>query len=204
MSCIVFDLGGVLCQINRDWQSAMRSAKLHPINEEAWPLSSCPGFDGYQRGTIGENSYLEDLVSFLNLENLDQAIQVHGAILNGEYPGTIDLVNDLKRAGHSVGVLSNTNDLHWKILTDPARYPAIAGAEFKVASQIVKCEKPEAMIYREFESLSGFAPGSLVFFDDHPANVEGAIACGWQAFLIDPYGDTVGQVRQHLNGLGIR
>lgn len=204
MNCIVFDLGGVLCQINRDWQSAMKSAGLAPINSEVWPLSTCPGFDGYQRGTLGEHSYLQDLVSFLNLEGLDQAVRVHQAILNGQYPGASELINGLKSAGHSVGVLSNTNDLHWRVLTDPEKYPAIASADFKIASQVVKCEKPEPMIYREFESSSGFNPDSLVFFDDHQANVDGAVACGWKAFLIDPYGDTVSQMRKHLGELGIR
>ena len=38
--------------------------------------------------------------------------------------------------------------------------------------------KPAAEIYRYVERETGLRPEEIVFFDDSPANVEGARACG--------------------------
>jgi putative hydrolase of the HAD superfamily len=45
------------------------------------------------------------------------------------------------------------------------------------------CSKPAAAFYRSIEGRTGFLPSELFLIDDRPANVEGAIACGWSAAL---------------------
>jgi putative hydrolase of the HAD superfamily len=45
------------------------------------------------------------------------------------------------------------------------------------------CSKPAAAFYRSIEARTGFRPSELFLIDDRPANVEGAIACGWSAAL---------------------
>jgi putative hydrolase of the HAD superfamily len=45
------------------------------------------------------------------------------------------------------------------------------------------CSKPEAQFYKCIEAQTGFAPKDMFFIDDKKENVEGALACGWNAAL---------------------
>ncbi|HAP42303.1 MAG TPA: hypothetical protein DCQ94_21510 [Nitrospira sp.] len=203
MACIVFDLGGVVCQINRDWGSAMRQAGFDAGALQDVPLDHCPNFDAYQRGIVPVDDYLPALRAFLAVRTDDQAIAVHQAILVGQFEGMSSLVGRIRRAGHGIGVLSNTNALHWQVLVDPAHYPVIAGADYLIASHLVKAEKPEAEIYLAFEAESGYRAEDMIFLDDHRPNVEGAKNCGWQAFEILPSSPPTEQVERYLMQVGI-
>jgi FMN phosphatase YigB (HAD superfamily) len=50
---------------------------------------------------------------------------------------------------------------------------------------------------------TGFSGSELVFFDDTPVNVSAAIELGWQAFVIDPFGDPVQQMRELLSNSAV-
>lgn len=199
---VAFDLGGVLCRINRTWGNACRQAGISALIDDL-PLAACPGFEAYQRGDATIAEYLPMLQAFLGGVSRDEAIAVHQAILVGPYEGTLQLVESIREAGIQVGVLSNTNALHWDVLINPAVFPAIAAAGIKCASHLVGLEKPDAAIYEFFCREAGCSPEQILFFDDHDENVSGAIACSWQACLVDPFGDPAKQIRGILARLGI-
>jgi putative hydrolase of the HAD superfamily len=64
------------------------------------------------------------------------------------------------------------NDLRLRAHFDGIHYSADLG-----------CSKPAPAFYRKVEQRTGFQPSELILIDDRPANVEGAIACGWRAAL---------------------
>lgn len=196
----VFDLGGVLVRICRTWGQAMATAgfQAKPEHENLW-FDECPPFKQFQAGLISETEYEAGLAEFLGLGNdPEQGRRVHNGILREEYPGALELVQELPDRGWQTGFLSNTNAIHWEVLTDPAHFPAVAALQHQVGSQQVGLEKPDPAFYRYFENLVQIQPREIIFFDDLPANVEAARSCGWQAHLVDHDGDTVAQMRTLL------
>lgn len=56
-------------------------------------------------------------------------------------------------------------------------------------SAVVGCCKPDPRIYAAAERSVGVEPACVLFVDDLPANVEGALHCGWQALWLNRAGD---------------
>ncbi len=83
---------------------------------------------------------------------------------------------------HPLLLLSNTNDLH-------ARQYLAQFDEFlrpfdhRILSHEVGVRKPAAGIFAHARRLAACAPEEIVFIDDMPANVAGAVACGWQGLV---------------------
>lgn len=200
---ICFDLGGVLARIRRDWQSCSGAVKIETrLNaEERYELSDFPLFDAFQLGAVGEKEYLNDLSVYLGVAR-EEAHRIHNAILDRPYEGTESLVRDLIEAGYATACLSNTNSLHWEIL-DSAAFPAIKNLRYKMVSHTIKLLKPEAAAFRRFEMETGRAPEHVMYFDDHPGNVQAAQKLGWNAVAIDHEGDPAAQMRAALEGVGV-
>jgi HAD superfamily hydrolase (TIGR01509 family) len=47
----------------------------------------------------------------------------------------------------------------------------------------LKLAKPHVEIYHKVQSLMGVEAKQIIFFDDKPDNVEGAISAGWNAYV---------------------
>ena len=71
----------------------------------------------------------------------------------------------------------------------------------KLISCEVKVVKPCHRIYQLFMEKFSLVPDECLFIDDSPANVAGAVACGWQGIVF--HGD-VAELEQKLRQLGIR
>lgn len=195
---VCFDLGGVLAQIRRTWQACAEAAgvttRLRP--DELYEMMDFPLFDIYQMGRVGNAEYLNELGTYLGA-SADDARKVHDQILIGPYPGTHELVQEIKAAGHSTACLSNTNAIHWETLNSDA-FPAIRDLDYKVVSHTVNLVKPEPALFRMFDADTEMSPQFVVFFDDHEGNVLAAKEHGWQAALVDHQGNPAEQMRQAL------
>ena len=75
--------------------------------------------------------------------------------------------------------------------------------EHRHASHLFGLAKPDEKAFAAFERRVGAAGDQILFFEDTPANVEGAKAFGWNAELIDHTGDTAEQMRKHLENYDI-
>lgn len=80
---------------------------------------------------------------------------------------------------YRVGVLSNTNSIHFAHLRQ--QVPLLRRFEFYSLSYEVGAAKPEPDVYEDVERKAGCAPGRILYFDDVPEFVEVARARGWQA-----------------------
>lgn len=197
MKAVCFDVGGVLARINYTWERAMQTAGL-PFSEAASRgIQEYELFDAYQAGRVREEEYLRGLSTYLDVAT-EQARSAHNAILLQEMPGVLELVLELNARGVITGILSNTNAPHFEEMLHSGRFPAIASTKVKLASHSMRLDKPNAEAYRAWEREAGVSGADILFFDDSPANIEGAKQCGWGARLIDPHGDTALQMRQAL------
>lgn len=97
-------------------------------------------------------------------------------------PESHALLVDLRAAGVPLALLSNAP----VALAEVARASDWAPLfDHLVFSGEVGVAKPDAEIYHVVRDLVGRPPAELVFFDDRPPNVDGALAVGWQAHVWD-------------------
>lgn len=102
----------------------------------------------------------------------------------------------LKAAGHRLGILSNTCDMHTEFFTD-GRYSGIpTDFDVVVLSYKLKLMKPDAAIYLEAAKMAGVAPKEVFYTDDIQANVDGALAAGFDAVLFTTAADYVRELRR--------
>ena len=122
------------------------------------------------------------------LDELDCKVDEENLIKMGELdlnswrrinPGTVELMEEIKRAGYQLGILSNM----------PFDFLEHARRTFTVFNLphagLFSCElgliKPEKAIYLKLLSSMGCRAEELVFFDDVPENVEKALELGIMA-----------------------
>ena len=102
-------------------------------------------------------------------------------------PTIAALVAALEGAGHRLGVLSNTCEAHWNLVSQ-GQYGILPGAfEQCVLSYEVGAIKPDERIFRVAAERAGFAPAEIFYTDDTPGHVEAAKALGFDAVV---YTDT--------------
>ena len=156
----------------------------------------------YDRGTQTAKEYYNIILSRLNVsmddESIDEMIDVDLKSWKNVNPGTVSLMEDVKKAGYILGILSNM----------PHDFLAWARKNIYVFSlpqiNLFSCEvnliKPEKAIFQKLISMSGAEPEELVFFDDNPENVSSAVSLGIKAFLWkDPE-----NARRELSLLGVK
>jgi len=199
---VCFDIGGVLVHVANSWDAALEAAGLPVDASCAIPLETLPAFELYQAGQLDIEAYLDEVAAFLDIDST-AAAKVHESILLRPTDGTLEIVEELNRRGYITGCLSNTNTLHWGVLTNPLLYPNVAALQVKGASQLIGFNKPAEESYLAFESMASVAAGQILFFDDNGANVEAARRFGWAAVQIDPTKDQASQIRSGLAGRAV-
>jgi putative hydrolase of the HAD superfamily len=201
---ICFDIGGVLVRISQTWQEAAKYAGVNVTLADTPPLflADADPMNRHQAGRIDYATYLDEMARLMGCLS-EHAEKAHLSILQHEYVGIPEFVAEVRENGFRTACLSNTNAPHWEDLMNAAKFPTVANLEFRCASHLFQLGKPDPAIYRRFEAETGFRPDQIIFFDDNRQNVDAANQVGWLSFRIDPYGDTVAQMREALKDLEI-
>jgi putative hydrolase of the HAD superfamily len=93
----------------------------------------------------------------------------------------VPIVAHLRAAGHRLGLLSNTNEVHWNYMND-GRYTIFRRCfECHVLSFQIGAMKPDAEIFQAAIRMAGVPPSEIFFVDDRQENVEGARQVGIDA-----------------------
>lgn len=208
--CVVFDLGGVLVRLAGSWERACEAAGL-PVHAVATTVEARearhPLVVAHEEGRMDHRTFLEGVVASIGqVYTIDEVDAIHRAWVLDPYPGVEALLHALRAAGVTTGVLSNTNDVHWReqFHGDRGQPPRLrAPVDHPHGSHLLGVRKPARAIYDRFAQAVRIEPAALLFFDDLPDNVAGARAAGWRAERIDPTGDTVAQMRTHLAAAGV-
>ena len=181
LRAVIFDFGGVISMpqnraMLQEWAREHAGLSEEQIREGY--AASRPGFDGgdysgvemYRRilTALGK-PYTEAL-----LEELERRDMESWSVPN---PETLAWAKVLKAEGLKVGILTNMplSFLPW---FDRAASEFRALADAEVISAAVRLVKPQPEIYRLMLSRLDVRPDEAIFFDDMPANVEGARAVG--------------------------
>jgi len=198
-SLICFDLGGILVKMAKSWNECLTWAGLggfcRPDLEV--PVHTFEPYNSHEVGAMSDGEYLDRLAEHLGLPSAEAALQAHLGFLHDPYPGTLELVHDIHRAGLRTACLSNTEEWHWRKMTSDL-YPAVQALQIQTASHLLKARKPDPAIFLAVSELAGVPADRVVYFDDVQSNVDGARAAGWDAYLVDRFGDPAAQIRAIL------
>ena len=104
------------------------------------------------------------------------------------FPETVPTMEALRERGIKLGIVTD----NWPSID--RRYKELGLRNYFdafVISAIVGCTKPCSLMYWTAVDQIGIRPDSLLFVDDNPRNVEGAIREGMQGVVINRYGQTI-------------
>lgn len=185
---IVFDFGGVVFR----WHPASFLARVWPHRIETLEQGAAAAASFFQhyggdwglfdQGLIGADEVVRRIAARTGWPRGEVEAVVRAVpdeLL--PIPATVVLIRELRAAGHSLHFLSNMPEPYADHLS--AAYPLGEWFDSGLFSGRVKQSKPGAEIFAQAERLFGAAPQELLFIDDHPANVEAALARDWQSFL---------------------
>ncbi len=196
---ICFDLGGVLVRICRSWQEGCESANVsvRPFTEtEDIRTQRSALIARHQIGKLPPEEYFSSLSTLHgSVWSPEEIHRIHDAWVLGPYPGTAELVEEIRKAGHRTACLSNTNESHWPGLLED---DAISRLDLTHASHLMGLHKPDPQIWPAFEELADCKSTDIVFFDDLLENIQSAEAAGWDAVRIDHERSTVPQIQEAL------
>lgn len=199
---LIFDFGNVLAHFDYR-KAAGRLGESLGLSGEAFlervrPLGFSALVQEYESGRIAAEAFSKGVADLAGLAiTHDEFAAAWSDIFTLNEP-VAGLIAGLKRAGYTLVLGSNTNDLH---ASHFRRQFAGALAHFDrlVLSYEVGHIKPSSSFYLACAEAAGAAPGDCVFIDDLPENVEGARHAGLLALL---YRDPA-SLREGLRSLGV-
>lgn len=178
---LLFDLGGVLMRIDfgrvfAHWQeiSALSLPELHAAFEFD------EQYDRHERGEISGAEYFAHVRDRLQLQDDLAHIEAGwNAIFVGTFHETAAMVRSAS-AHLPCAVFSNTNATH-EAVWSRAYADVLAPFQRIFVSSSMGMRKPERAAFEHVAGELGVPIGSILFFDDLGANVDGARAAGMQA-----------------------
>ena len=183
---IIFDLGNVLVDVqpSRGIGTLLSEAPLEQFLQD-------PLIDQYNRGQLTPRAFHEQLCHAYHLEIEYDPFAQRWCDIFAPIPGMTDLLKTLRKK-LPVGLLSNTDPLHWqRIIHD---YAYVAALEHPTLSFQEGLTKPTAEIYRIAARRVHTPPKQCLFIDDLQTNVDAARNIGMDAILChSPH-----QIRQEL------
>lgn len=201
---LLFDLGGVIMDIKRT-DAVKAFETLGMKDADAF-------FDAYhQSGTFGlleagqitaeefRQSVRPQFRPGVTDADIDRALC---RFLIGIPAERLHRLEALRRAGHKVYMLSNTNPIMWEAFIVPEFGKEGKGLRDYFDGVVTSFEagicKPDERIYRYAGRLLDIRPEDTVFYDDGSTNVAAARACGYQAELVTAANDMLTLTARYL------
>ena len=77
------------------------------------------------------------------------------------------------------------------------KVPCLLAFKVQMASHLLKCVKPEPLIYQRALEQLKTTPDKVLFFDDKAENIEAALAANWNARLFTNYRQFASDLEQY-------
>ncbi|MDE6628373.1 MAG: HAD family phosphatase, partial [Muribaculaceae bacterium] len=173
---ILFDLGGVIVDIRRqDCVEAFRRLGFDNIDSYLGEYGQQGPFLALEEGKITPAQLHENLRPCMppgvTDAQIDDAFQ---AFITGIPLQRLQALRELRRKGHRLYVISNTNVIMWDgIISRCFRQEGLEAADYFdgiVTSFEAKCCKPDPRIFQLVLDRFGLDPREVTFFDDSADN----------------------------------
>jgi len=200
IKAVIFDCGQVLLKYSEDLMIQDIAREFGVASDDIGPLILGECVHPLQRGKISERRFWQDIANRLGEDLPDcyetlweREFRAQATIREPTYA----LVDQLKSKGYKVGMLSNTEISHSRVIRD--NFP-----EHKFDAYILSnehgCRKPEPEIYLLTSRELGVEPQEAVFIDDRIKLVEGAQNVGMKGVHYIYHEQLV----QDLKALGVK
>ncbi len=188
---IIFDLGGVLLNINyKVTIEAFKNLGITNFEELFSQASQNQIFDGLDTGRLSPAEFRDRLRKVSGLDLSDEQINTAWNALILDFPAQrITLLEDTAQH-YRTFLLSNTNAIHYPaytaILKKEHGYESLAGLfERHYLSHEIGMRKPDVEIYQFVLQENDLKGDETLFIDDTLKHVEGARKAGLQAYWLD-------------------
>ncbi len=187
---IVFDLGGVLLNINPE--NSVNQFKAIGLNDPEriqHEYRENGLFDRLEKGLLSPQAFRDEIRQYIDVKVSDQQIDYAWNAMLLDFPyERLALLQELKKT-HKVYLLSNTNRIHWECYTRQIRETHgvdLADCfEKDYYSHDMGLRKPDTSIYQELLIAEKLKAEETLFIDDMYPNVEAAKAVGMIAHHLD-------------------
>jgi putative hydrolase of the HAD superfamily len=197
MKALVLDFGGVISRTMFETHDLSEAALGLPCGTLTWrgpfDVASDRLWQDMQAGRITERDYwlsrAQEVGRLLEEEWRDMQTLVkraRGADVDKIIrPEALEAIHAAKAMGLRLAILSNELDLFYGA-DFRNRLPLLGLFDVIVDATYTKILKPDARAYQQcMDELKVSNPADIVFIDDQPKNVQGALAVGWQAIELD-------------------
>ncbi len=180
LNAVIFDLGRVLVEVDLErglWADLMRVAGGH-----AGHIGSLRDNDlliGFHVGRIPPLAFFAEFCARTGRKMPYDEFASRWCDCFAPMPGMAELVEELLFRGMTLGILSDTDPLHFPFCC--GTFPYVGRIPNRVASYEVGATKPSRAMFEAAVRAVGVPAERCLFVDDLQGNVDGAIAFGMQA-----------------------
>ncbi len=181
---LYFDMGNVLLMFSHERMAAQMAAVagIPPARAGEILFGGDLGIR-HETGTITNEQFYDEFCRAAGKTGVDRAaLDLAACDIFWLHVPLVAIAGRLNAAGYRLGILSNTNDAHWRYAAERFSYLSTM-FHVRAMSYDLHAMKPDPRIYLEAARLAGAPPSEIFYTDDRPENVEGAIAAGFDAVL---------------------
>lgn len=182
INTLIFDIGGVLVQlgdfpVKSAWQTASDNTVTDHKDLTKWLRSDLA--QAFEQGKISPQEFAKSFIADNQLSvSVDDFLEHFTQWPESIFPDAHDTLDALK-GRYTLGVFSNTNELHWDRLLN--QFELGGRFDHYFASHLLGFAKPAISSFEMLADKMAVAPGNILFFDDSPINVEAARKANWNA-----------------------
>ena len=194
---LIFDLGGVVIDLFVDRTFAALVSLGVPVAmlAERDCLMNTVMMQ-YDRGDITDSEMFGYIKSFIPAgivewfgEALEDEMRRAWNLMLGDIPAAkLQHLQELRKAGYRVVMLSNTNSGHWprieQLFVEACGKRPSECFDALYLSYLMRCRKPESRIFHSLLESEGVQAGDCLFFDDSAENCAAARSLGIDAVLV--------------------
>lgn len=193
IECVLFDLGGVLIELNGPPVSPANTDLSEADIWHRWLKSKA--VRRFESGKCTQDEFAAQLIEEFELSiSKQQLLSEFHAWPLGFFPEAEGIIAGLQNRVQ-IGCLSNTNDLHWE------RFQAESSIYDQLDHQFISFKmgllKPDPNIFHAVQAELGFEPEQVLFLDDNLLNVETAQQQGWRAVQTKGPSEVLECLKQH-------
>jgi FMN phosphatase YigB (HAD superfamily) len=181
---IIFDLGRVLVDFDHRRGCEQVSSVTGIPADALWRRFFDDALEHhFEAGAVTVDDVIVELAKMAGRPVEPAAIWQAAGDIFKEIEGMHQLVRKVKAQVKFVGLLSNTNIIHWKYVSE--NFPVAREFHKPILSFEVKSMKPDVQIYHRAAEILGITPSETIFIDDLPANIDGARSAGWHGIVFN-------------------
>ena len=193
ISCVLFDLGGVLLNWENSWL-INEVSKRFQLSEQKLSEEFNKNADVLSSGRINEKEFWFRISNKLNSTELtNQKESIFAEIFRkfaSSNESILSLSKNLVKKGITVGILSNTEPITYSIAEEVC---SLEHFKFKFLSYKIGYTKPDVRIYQYVIDNIPYGKEKLFFIDDIKNNVESALSIGIDSVQFSNYENLINE-----------